>query len=283
MFDKLKYIILLLVSAGATQEIYLSEEPIDRIGGRLYKKELLTNKFDSPKELAYDSSSRNLFFMYMDDNLKNSGRAYINVVTKRAVKIEGIATNKATAVDTETGEVYFGSENGLYKYDPLSNRATNIGLYNMNIMKIVIRNNVIYIIDANNHRIYKLYNEGQTAVLVGDMKTVIDFEVDNKRNVHFVTMCGLFCFTKDGDIVKNVDLSRVYNFIVGEEKTYGVAENGLYNINCVNGTAEKIADLHFDPRSIIFGDYGDVFYSEDNNIYRLKPVSAYFLYRRKKT
>nr|XP_053620722.1 ommochrome-binding protein-like [Plodia interpunctella] len=283
MLRNLKYILILMLSVDARQEIYFSDDPVERIGGRMYKKELLTDKFDSPKELAYDSTSRNLFFMYMDDVLQNSGRAYINVVTKETRKINGIAKNKATAVDSETSDVYFGTENGLYKYDPVTHNAKDIGLYNMNIMKIVIRNNGMYILDANNHRIYKIYDEGQRAVLVGDMKTVADFEVDNKNNVHFVTMCGVFCFTSDGYVVKNDVLSIAYNFVVGENKVYAVGEEGLYNIDCRNGTAEKIADLHFAPRSIIFGDYGDIFYSEDDNIYRLKPIRAYFIYRRRKT
>lgn len=265
---------LLLISVKAELRIYITDTPIQRIGGRIYKKELLTDKFSSPKELSYDSSSRNLFFMYMDDLLQNSGRAYVNVVTKQARKIEGIERNKATAVDTESGDVYFGSEDGLYKYDPLNNRAVNAGLlYNMNIMKLVLKNNGMYLLDGNNHMIYKVYNELTTAVTVGDMKTVIDFDVDNERNIHFVTMCGLFCAVNGQEIVKNQNLSLVYNFVMDEERSFGLTDDGLYEIHCRNGTANKVAELDFMPRSIIFGDYGDIFYSSDDSIYRLRPIS----------
>lgn len=266
---------LLLVRINAELRIYITDTPIQRIGGRIYKKELLTDKFSSPKELAYDSSSRNLFFMYMDDMLQNSGRAYVNVVTKYARKISGIEKNKATAVDSDSGDVYFGTEDGLYKYDPLANEAISIGLlYNMNIMKLVIRNNEMYLLDGNNHMIYKVFDGLTTAVTVGDMKTVMDFDVDFKRNIHFVTMCGLYCAVKGHEIVKNKHLPLVYNFIIDQERTLGLTDDGLYEIFCGNGTASKVAELDFVPRSIIFGDYGDIFYSTDDNIFRLRPINV---------
>ncbi|KAM3968843.1 ommochrome-binding protein-like [Aphomia sociella] len=281
MFNYIYSVILIvLISVKVQMEVYTIETPVERIGGRFYKKELLTNQFTAPKELSYDSASRNLFFMYMDDVIQNSGRAAINVVTKETIKIKGIERNKATAVDPDTGDVYFGSDNGLYKYDPIDKKAFNIGLYNVNIMKIIIRNNEMYIIDANNHKLYKVYNEGTRTVAFGNYKTVMNFEVDSFRNVHFVTMCGLFC-SNDGNVVKNKDLPSAYHLIVGEDKTYAVYNDALYNIDCWNGTAEKVADLNFDPRSITFGDYGDVFYTEDDNIFMLKPIRAYVLYRKK--
>ncbi|CAG4980412.1 unnamed protein product [Colias eurytheme] len=279
------YLIISLVtilSVEAKVTVYLTDSPIQKIGGRLYKQELLSDQFKDPKELAYDSSTRNLYFMYMDDVLQNSGRAYINVITKNAKKINGITKNKATAVDQDTGDVYFGSDNGLYKYDPVSNVATNIGLYNMNIFKIVIRNNAMYIIDANNHMIYKIFNLGTRAVKVGNMKTVMEFDVDFKRNIHFVTMCGVFCAVDGVEVVKNKDLNVVYHFLSDEMKTFGVTDNGLFEIDCRNGTANKVANLSFFPRSIIFGDYGDIFYATDDNIYRLIPINSYFVYNVKR-
>ncbi|CAB3254685.1 unnamed protein product [Arctia plantaginis] len=270
--------IALIVCVNAKLTIYLTDTPIERIGSRLYRKELLTNKYEAPKELAYDSSSRNLFFMYMDNYLQNSGRAFVNIVTKQTKKVNGIARNKATAVDLDTGEVYFGSDDGLYKYDALNNTAYNIGLYNMNIFKLVVRNNEMYLIDANDHRLYKIFNEGETAVRVSDMKTVMEFEVDNEKNIHLVTMCGVFCAVGSHEIVKNRDLNVVYHFFVEEDKTFGLTDNGIYEIDCLNGTATKVTDLNFFPSSLIFGDYGDIFYSLDNNIYRLKPISSYHVY-----
>ncbi|XP_059062741.1 uncharacterized protein LOC131855481 [Achroia grisella] len=282
MSKTIKNIFLIIMLSGEIKmETYKTDSPVERIGGRFYKKVLLTDQFAAPKELCYDSSSRNLFFMYMDDVIQNSGRASINVVTKEAVKIKGIERNKATAVDPDTGEVYFGSDNGLYKYDPIDKKAVNIGLYNVNIMKIVIRNNEMYLIDANNHKLYKVYDEGTRTISVGNYKTVMNFEVDSVGHLHFVTMCGLFCAINRGLAVKNKDLPTAHHLIVGEDKTYAVYNDGLYNVDCVNGTAERVADLNFDARSIVFGDYGDVFYAEDDNIYVLKPIRSYLLFWRK--
>lgn len=213
--------------------------------------------------------------MYMDDLTQNSRRALINVVTKQAMKIEGIERNKATAVDPDTSDVYFGSDDGLYKYDPISNTATNIGLYNMNVFKIVIRNNAMYLIDANDHRIYKIFNEGKTAVRIGNMKTVMEFEVDNQNNVHLVTMCGVYCAYNSQELVKNSDLRVVYHFFVEEDNTFGLTDDGIYHIDCFNGTAKKVANIDFYPSSLIFGDYGDIFYSIENDIYRLRPINSY--------
>ncbi|XP_045781092.1 ommochrome-binding protein-like [Maniola jurtina] len=277
--------LVLLVCVEARIRVYVTDTPIEKIGSRLYKKELLTDKFNDPKELAYDSATRNLFFMHMDDLIQNSGRAYVNIITKDTMKINGIARNKATAVDAENGEVYFGSDNGLYKYDPLLGDAVNIGLYNMNILKIVIRNNEMYVIDANNHKIYKIFDQGSKAILVGNMKSVLEFDVDYYKNIHYVSMCGVYCALNGDEIVKNKDLTVVYHFISDEYTTFGVTENGLYEIDCFNGTAKHVANLSFFPRSIIFGDYGDIFYSVDNSIFRLKPISSYTVYnvRRKET
>lgn len=268
----------------AKLRIFVTDTPIQQIGTRMYKQILLTDKFQSPKELTYDSSSRNLFFMYMDDDLQNSGRAVINIVTKKATKIKGIVRNKAIAVDSDTSDVYFGSDDGLYKYDPLNNIANNIGLYNMNIMKLVVRNNDMYLLDANNHMIYKVFNEGRIAVKAGNLHTVMEFEVDNLRNVHIVTMCGVYCALRGQEVVKNNDLKVVYNFIVDGPDTFGIAEDGIYHMNCENGTARKLASLDFYPNSMTFGDYGDIFYSNDDSIYKLTPIKSFLLYNlRRKT
>ncbi|CAG9572600.1 unnamed protein product [Danaus chrysippus] len=270
--------LLIIISVEAKLRIYVTDTPIQRIGSRLYKVDLLSDNFKDPKELAYDSSSRNLYFMYMDDELQNSGRAKINIITKQAMKIKGIERNKATAVDQETGDVYFGSDDGLYKYDPVENKARNIGLYNMNIFKLVIRSNDMYLIDANNHMLYKIYDQGTTAVKVGHLKTIVEFDVDYQRNIHLVTMCGVYCVFGGIEVIKNKDLSIVYHFISDEQKTFGVTEDGLYEIDCLNGTANRVANLNFFPRSITFGDYGDIFYTIDDKIIRLKPLNSYTVY-----
>lgn len=280
--DPIVLVVLTLVCVEARIRVYVTDTPIQKIGSRLYKKELLTDKFTDPKELAYDSATRNLFFMHMDDLIQNSGRAFVNIITKETMKVNGIAKNKATAVDQETGDVYFGSDNGLYKYDPLLGEAVNIGLYNMNILKIVIRNNEMYIIDANDHKIYKIFDRGSKAIRVGTMKSVLEFDVDYHKNIHYMSMCGVYCAINGAEIVKNKDLSTVYHFISDEYTTFGLTETGLYEIDCFNGTAKHVADLNFFPRSIIFGDYGDIFYSVDNNIYRLKPISSYTVYNVKR-
>lgn len=278
---KITILLSILTIVNATVKILLTDTPITRIGPRLYKKILLTDQFQSPKELTYDSSSRNLYFMYMDDNLQDSGRAYINIVTKEAKKINGITRNKAIAVDSDTGDVYFGSDNGLYKYNSIDNVANNIGLYNMNIMKLVIRDNDMFLLDANNHQIYKVFNEGQTAVKAGSLKTVMQFEVDNQKNVHVVTMCGVYCAIRGNEVVKNKDLRIIYHFIVDDANTFGVNDDGIFDINCANGTARKLAELDFQPNSIIFGDYGDIFYSVDDSIFRLRPINSYLMYNLK--
>lgn len=275
-----KYLLffVIILSVEAKLQVYSTEGPVHKIGSRYYKKELLTNEYDEPKELAYDSSSRHLYFMYMDEKIQNSGRAYVNVITKISRKIPGIQKNKATAVDTESGDVYFGSEDGLYKHEPLENVAINIGLYNMNILQLVIRDNTLYFIDANDHNLYKVFNAGARAVKVGNIGNLISFNVDNEKNVHFVSLCGLYCAVRGQEIVKNNNLSSVDHFIVQGSKTYGITENSVYELNCVSGNAVKIADLDFFPRSITYGDYGYIYYSENNDIYRLKPIHSYVVY-----
>lgn len=251
---------------------FFTDAPIQKIGPRLYKKELLTDQYKDPKELAYDPSTRNLFFMHMDDSLQNSGRAYINVVTKVGRRIEGIRENKATVVDRDTGTVYFGSRDGLYLYDASANRARNIGLYNVDIYKLVVRDSLLYLIDANDHMIYAVVN-GSNVRRFGNVRTVIDFEIDGRGNVYFVTMCGVYCAVGGGEIVKK-ELASAYNFVVDGEKTYAVSD-GLYELECETGVAYKVSDLDFYPRSLVFGDYGDIYYSEDDSIYRLRPVTSY--------
>ena len=272
-------IAIIIINVEAKFTIYVTDTPVQKIGNRLYKQHLLTNEFKDVKELSYDSEGKNLYFMYMDDIIQNSGRASINIITKKSNKIRGIERNKATAVDADTGEVYFGSEDGLYKYNAALQQAEYTGLYNMNIFKIVIRNNAMYVIDANDHMIYKIYDRGTRAVKQDIATSVLDFDVDYKNNIHFVSMCGVYCAPKGGEVVKNKDLKVVYQFLLDEYKTFGVTEDGLYEIDCHNGTAKHVANLDFAPRSITFGDYGDIFYSVEDNIYRLKPINSYFLYR----
>lgn len=264
--------------AHAKTKIFVTDAPIVQIAGRVYKKELLTDAYNDPKELSYDPNTRNLYFMYMDDEIQNSGRAYVNVEDGESRKIDGIKFNKATTVDKDSGEVFFGSENGLYVYDPEVNEARHIGLYNINISKLVARNNELYLLDANNHMLYKVLEKGVVAVKLGDWKTVMEFDVDYEGNIYFVSMCGLFCAYKGHETIKNKDLSVVYNFMVTKDYTLGMTENGIYKLDCKNGTAEKLGSINFVPRSFALGENGDMFYSINNDIFKLKPIIHYYIY-----
>lgn len=266
------------VFANEKIKIFITDHPIIQFGGKMYKKELITDKFYSPNELDYDKFSRNLFFTYMDENIQNSGRAIINVVTKKTHKIKGIQNNKAVAVDPDTGEVYFGNERGLYKYDRNKHEATNIALFNVNVYKLVIRHNEMYLIDANNHMLYKVFDEGNIIVKVGDWKTIMNFEIDNDKNIHFVNMCGVFCAVKGHEAVNNKDISVAYHFIINDNEVLAVTDDGIYEVNCVNGTAIRTGSISFIPHSITTGDNGEMFYSLDDGIFRLKPINSYFIY-----
>lgn len=275
------YIALLLATIASVQaktKIFITDSPVTEFAGRVYKKEFLTYDYSDPKELSYDPRTRNLYFMYMDDEIQNSGRAFINVETKESMKIKGIKYNKATTVDRETGDIYFGSENGLFKYNAEANEAVHLGLYNVNILQLVARDGNIYLIDANNHMLYKVFHNGTAAIKMGNWKTVMEFNVDYENNVHFVTMCGVFCAVNGHVTVKNKDLDVVYHFMVTRDVTLAVTGDAIYKVHCKNGTAEKIGKMDFLPRSIVLGDDGEIFYAIDNSIFKLKPINHYYVY-----
>ncbi|GBP90212.1 hypothetical protein EVAR_49736_1 [Eumeta japonica] len=122
------------------KSIFVADDYVVRIGSRLYR-----GAVDLPL-------------------LRRQGT---NTTRSRGCKIDGIRYNKATAVDERTGDVYFGSENGLYKYDSGSNTAVDIGLYNINILKLVIRNGEMYLIDADDHMLYRVMDNATAVTKVG--------------------------------------------------------------------------------------------------------------------
>lgn len=279
MFIKQLLLVFILTSSiKARVSIVITDYPLVQFLGRIYKKHLLTDQYNNPKELHYDAKSQNLYFMYMDDRIQNSGRAFVNVVTKESQKIKGIVNNKAVAVNTVTGAAYFGSENGLYKYDPEQNEAKNVALYNINITKLVIKNNVTYLLDANNHKLYKVFEDGLVAIKIADWKGVIDFQVDNDDNIYFVTVCGVFCALKGHETIRNDELKNVNHFVIDGDRTLAFTDDNVYEVNCKDGSAEKIANLDFFPSSLLMDDDGDIFYSEDDNIFHLKPLIKYVVY-----
>ncbi|GBP39020.1 Ommochrome-binding protein [Eumeta japonica] len=279
MFSVILYNVLLIFAVHEVRgkSIFVADDYVVRIGSRLYRRELLTSLYSGAKELAYDPLSRRLYFMHMDPLIQNSGRAFVNIDTMTHGKIDGIRYNKATAVDERTGDVYFGSENGLYKYDSGSNTAVDIGLYNINILKLVIRNGEMYLIDADDHMLYRVMDNATAVTKVGEWKTVMQFDVDNGKNCHFVNMSGVFCARNRYEVNK-IDIDTVHHYIV--EKDYALAINWdtIYKIDCDNGTAERIGQLYFAPSSIVLGNDGDIMYSIDDEIYLLRPMTHYYLY-----
>lgn len=173
-----------------------------------------------------------------------------NVITPVIFELQGINIRKISK--TKKGDVYFGSDKGLYLYDSITNSAKPILLHPQFRSKIVSVNDII--------------EDVKGTLWLATFDGLYAYSTKSKKAYHF-------------DIYKQNFSNNIRSLIIIDNILYLGTENGLYNFNTktstyqiIKGTENKfILSLAFDKKNktIFLGTENEGVFCFEMNLQKL--------------
>lgn len=221
--------------------------------------------------IAYDTKNDKIYFSDFYDADTPNGKIWsINPDgTNAKAIVTGLLDPFGIAVDSKSGKVYWGDDNGNVSRSNLDGTSLETGIFNVEgggIRAIAIdsKNKKLYFYDVQHNSLYKSNLDGTNATVViegyfgyaiavdeANSKIYFDAQTDDE------TVSALYRANLDGSEPTLIDntQSRIYGIAIDSKnsKLYwsGRDSNGIYKAN-LNGTnKETIASDLGSPRGIV--------------------------------
>ncbi|XP_059062740.1 ommochrome-binding protein-like [Achroia grisella] len=263
---------LVIVQAGVIKE----DGPCDGtiINGIYHEAEVLKTDLDRPYLLAVDLSTNTLYFSYSeskDDDVFKSARLDLN--TKQYGTIDDVTNGFAQTVDQKTHEVYIGGNDGIYKYDPASNKAEFIAERGTNIWTLYYKD-VLYFSVFPSQFLYTLSN-GESSRFSDLQDTKVDhFIIDNDNIMFFTNATGLYSQekgTNNAILYEGLPENGARGITTDVDGNVHVCyQEGIFKVNKETSSLEKLVGLD-DSFGVAFDSDNNIIYADATRVVRLKP------------
>ncbi|CAH2105602.1 unnamed protein product [Euphydryas editha] len=236
-----------------------------------HNKEIIKENIDSAYQLAIDYDKNMLFFSYSSYDSQSTFRsAYINLKTNELKIVEDINGGFANAVDSQTKTVYLGGNDGIYKFDYVTNKAIHIDGTTDNIWQMFVKKDLYYTIYPDEN-VY-VFKNGQTQRVPELLKTkAMLVALDNNDNIYFSNSSGLFVYKKAKDYVSflgDYNLNSITSDINGN--LFFSTPSGIYSIDDKSKTIKNLVSID-NIYGVVVEKDGNIIYSSRDSIVRLKP------------
>ncbi|XP_034834996.1 ommochrome-binding protein-like [Maniola hyperantus] len=236
-----------------------------------YIKDNLASLAHSPNQLAV-SQSNTLYFSF-DSGQGEYLPALLNLDTKKLTVLKGVKDAFAISRDSETDEIYFGGSHGIYKYDPTFKTLKKLGVNNLDIWWIQVKEK-LYFIKFPSLKVY--YYENKTFKPLTELKNMIvhQFVFDDDNNIFFINSSGLFGIKHgENNVIFLKDNPKFLGMAVDNSgHVHLCSENGIYVISKMVQKVRRIVSVQ-GVLGITFDKDNRLIYSDSREIVRLKPVS----------
>lgn len=237
-----------------------------------YEKEILKSNLESPYQLAIDHDTNTLFFSYTARNEEMFKTAYLSLKTGEYGIVSGIHEGFANAVNSKSGIVYMGGEDGIYQFNYDTKIATNLHIItqNANVWQMFYKDG-LYFTTYPEEKAY-LYKNGEMVEVpeVQNIKVMI-IAVNNDNNIVYHNSSGLYMNNKakGNSILLN---SAVVNGITAdiEGNLYFSNSSGIYYLNDKTKEVEELAKID-NIYGVAIESNGNIIYASEDSIIRLKP------------
>lgn len=175
-----------------------------KISGICYDKEFLSANLAS-YSLAVDYDSNTLYFSH-SENEEPRRVAKLDINTKEYETIEGTGNSFAQTVDQKTHNVYLGGDQGVYRYDPNTNKAELLGRNDTNIWSLFFKDTLYYTVFPSEH-VYTITDGESTRFTDMEDFKADTFIIDNEDDMFYTNSIGLYSQrkgTKDAVIYKTL-------------------------------------------------------------------------------
>lgn len=242
----------------------------------VHERETLKTGVAQPFMLAVDHSSNTLYFSYTIGPLAKHSTisAKIDLETKEFKNISSVPNGFAQAVDNTNNIIYIGGDNGIYKYDPATDTADLYAANNSNIWLLHFHGDLYYAA-AHPEEIVHVVKNGESFKVKGLDHMKIDmFAIDKDDDLFYSNETGLYGQrkgAKDADLYKLYDDASTRGLTTDKNGVvHSCMVDGIYVVNKDAKRLDKIIEMN-DIFGIAFDRDNNLIYSDENNVYLLKP------------
>ncbi|XP_061725031.1 uncharacterized protein LOC133530980 [Cydia pomonella] len=138
------------------------------------------NKFN------FQNDGPNIIF-FVEADINNNEQKYKGLYVFKDGKATKVLDNGRDAVATSENVIYFGANDGIYKYNEADKSAAKHGTVTDNIIQLAHSNvtNTVYYLTAN-HEVFKLNNEATNSVKVALVKDVQALVFGYEGNMYYL-------------------------------------------------------------------------------------------------
>ncbi|XP_059054482.1 ommochrome-binding protein-like isoform X2 [Achroia grisella] len=248
------------------------------IDGVLYEKEILKADLIRPSLLTVDRNTNMLYFSFLsdDENECNYKSAKIDLNTKQFTITDVIKEGYAHAIDQKTGQVYVGSDDGIYKYDPITKNTELIGAKGCNILSIYYKD-LLYFTKLDKLRFLHTITDGETSRYdeLQDLE-VENFLIDNEDVMFFVNENGLYSQKKgtcNATLYEGIPDCTPESLAIDMNGVVHVCyRESIFKVNKETASIELLVDLGRDfLATAAFDKNNNIVYAEGTRVVRLVP------------
>ncbi|XP_026748477.3 ommochrome-binding protein-like [Galleria mellonella] len=264
--------ILVIVQAGVIKEKESCEGVI--INEIYHDVEVLKSELDRPYLLAIDRSTNTLYFSFSEskeDDVFKSARLDLN--TKQYSTIDDVSNGFAQTVDEKTHEVYIGGNDGLYKYDPASNKAEFIGERGTDIWTIFYKDVLYYSVFPS--QFLYTFSNGESSRFPDLQDTKVDhFIIDNENIMFFTNATGLYSQekgTNTATLYQDLPENGARGMTLDVNGNVHVCyQDGIFRVDKEESKLDKLVELD-DAFGVAFDKDNNIIYADATSVVRLKP------------
>ncbi|XP_045766253.1 ommochrome-binding protein-like [Maniola jurtina] len=242
---------------------------------KAYKKQVVLADVNIPYKFSIDRNRNKLFFCINADEF--SDQSFHNVIldlnTASVEVVPNIRNGFASAVDQNTGSVYLGGSDGIYKYSYQTHDIEKPALVRgVDIFDMHFKDD-LYFVDTTNLDLHVLRNNQQSIVPSVEEYGIHHCAIDGNDNLILANPTGLFLMPKGAkspirlsgnDNIENI--RGITTDVHGEP--YLIAQNGIYSIDHVNKQVEMILPLE-NGYALAFDKDNNIIFSDERSVVKL--------------
>lgn len=254
-----------------------------KIGNEYYKRQLLANLDGHPTGLAIDPRTEDIFFLLHKKNYTKG----IHVLKQGSLGIKELPlpddiTGQCVGVDTNTNQIYIGTNQGILIYDNVAMEVTGerpIGDDDVRNIFIDKTDNQMYITTGHNHEIFRFLNGSAAVKRFEKIPKAYSFVLDAKGNAFYEYIDGrLYFFSTDlYEPVQYKGFSRELKYILklnNNDEAVVSVKGSLYKLTVKCILPVKIGQLGFKITGIAFDRKNNIIIGTKGKIYRYKPIDS---------
>lgn len=240
-----------------------------------YKKHVVLADVNIPYKFSIDRNRNKLIFCINADEF--SDQSFQNVIldlnTASVEIIPNIRNGFASAVDQNTGSLYLGGSDGIYKYNYQTHDIEKPALVRgIDVFDMYFKDD-LYFVDTTNLDLHVFRNNKHSIVSNVEEYGIHHCAIDGNDNLILVNPAGLFLLPKGANspvrLCDNIgNIRGITTDIYGEP--YLIAQNGIYSIDHENKQISMLLPLE-NGYALAFDKDNNIIFSDGRSVVKLIP------------